>query len=518
MRVRLFPPVLAVAALAVAVAGCGGGGGSSPADLAAFAPPESVLYLQVEIQPKEPTKGNVDSIAKRVGGIGNLGDYIVSKLEKSAQENGESVDFAKEVEPWLGERAAAIFTAQGLNHEEGSFVVESTDPQAAQKFIDSHTRESSHPYRDAEYKGVSFKVGGKDANAVGVVDGSIVESDNEAEFQQVVDATTEESLADEERFKNAFEGAVEGSFADLYLDIGSLVRRDREDFDAETVSILKTLGVDLGEATAVASVVPGPDQLEIDVSSDLTGGGSASPESAKLLGSLPAASFGALAIPDFGGALRGFIDRLDEAGIPGQLPPHQLKKALESQGIDLGEIASSIKNAGVFAVGRGRPSLGGALVMTTESPTRAENTVSNIGLLLRLTGAAGVTQLKGRATGFAVHSASLGGKPIVIAAEGNRMAIGYGVPQTLVGLSAATGSTLSENPDYTAAVASLGETPISGFADGSAALRLAESLVPASDSGFREARRYLRSIRFIAAGFGSEGGRGTAKLIVGLNK
>jgi hypothetical protein len=57
---------------------------------------------------------------------------------------------------------------------------------------------------------------------------------------------------------------------------------------------------------------------------------------------------------------------------------------------------------------------------------------------------------------------------------------------------------------------------MSGFVDGQAALQLAESLVPRSETGFQEAKQYLDEIRFVAIGSGTDGDRATAKLIVGL--
>jgi hypothetical protein len=518
MKARPLLVAVAVAVVAQVVAGCGGGGGSSSADLAAFAPPESPLYLQVDVRPEEPMKASVDSIARRVAGIDNLGDFVVSKLEESARENGEPVDFSKEVEPWLGERAAIFFTAQGLDNENADFVIESSDPQKTQAFIDSQASSSRRPYTDATYKGVHFKVGGTDDNAVGVVDGALVQAEDEAEFQRIVDATSEASLADEERFQDAFSATKEGSVADAYLDIGGLIKRDKEDFTPETVAIFKALGVDFGESTAVASVIPSSDQVEVDLSTDLLSGGSPGTGTTQLLGSLPGGAFAALGVSGFGKRLEEAVDKIDATGIPPQVPPHKLKRILKSQGIDLDQIAASVQDAAVFAIGSDRQSLGGALVMTTEDATRAANTVSNIGLLLRIAGTPGVTVLKGKASGFLIHSPKLGGKPIVVAARGTRMAIGYGRPATLASLTEGAGEKLSESPDYRAAVASLGDTPIGGFADGSAALRLADALVPRSDSGFREAKRYLRSIRFIAEGSSSEGERAAAKLIVGLAK
>ena len=139
-------------------------------------------------------------------------------------------------------------------------------------------------------------------------------------------------------------------------------------------------------------------------------------------------------------------------------------------------------------------------------------------MLLRSVQVEGVTVLSGKYSGFSVRSDELGDKPLVVAAKEGRIAIGYGLPATLSGLlsEAGKGKTLSDDPAYSDAVASLGDTPISGFADGPAALRLADSLIPSSDDGFEEAKKYLKSIRFLALGSGTQGDLATAKLIVGL--
>jgi hypothetical protein len=127
--------------------------------------------------------------------------------------------------------------------------------------------------------------------------------------------------------------------------------------------------------------------------------------------------------------------------------------------------------------------------------------------------------LSGRASGFSIRDPEkLGPQPLVVATKGDRVAIGYGVRQTLRGLSAGGGSTLADTPNYEDAVASLGDTPISGFVDGAAALQLADSFVPSSETGFEEAKPYLKAIRFLAIGSGTEGDRATAKLIAGLKK
>jgi hypothetical protein len=520
IKTRLVLPALAALSAAVVLfAGCGGSDSSSSSDLASFAAPGSLVYIEGELQPSGELKSNVDSLAKSVGGIDNLGNYIVAKLEDSARGDGEPLDYAKEVEPWLGEKAGVSF--KGLkdgNLTEPVVVVESTDVAATQEFVDSQAKQSKVPYKDASYEGIDFKVGGSNGNAIGVIGESLVMAeDGESGFKAAVDASNGESLADEARFEDAISAASDGSLADAYVDVGGLINASGKGIAPQAQEILKNAGIDPSEATAVASVLPGSDQVEVDLSSDLGGEEAPSGDASALIGSLPADSFVALGASGFGDQVKEAIDKLDAEGIPGQVQPNQLKSSLNSIGIDLDKIAVSLEDAAAFAQGNSKNSLGGALVLTSNSGEAAK-TVANLGVLLRRTGAPGVTGVSsGGASGFSIRTAELGKKPLVVVAKGERVAVGYGLAPALQGL-ATEGETLSSLPSYKAAVSALGDTPISGFVDGSGALSLAEALVPPSETGFQEAKRYLKSIEYIAIGTGSNDGLATAKLIVGITE
>jgi hypothetical protein len=519
IKTRLVLPALAVLLAAVVlIAGCGGSDSSS-SDLASFAAPGSLVHIEGELQPSGELKSNVDSLAKSVGGIDNLGNYIVAKLEDSARGDGEPLNYAKEVEPWLGEKAGVSF--KGLkdgNLTEPVVVVESTDVAATEEFIDKQAKQSKVPYKDASYEGIDFKVGGSNGNAIGVIGESLVMAeDGESGFKAAVDASNGESLADEARFQDAISAASDGSLADVYVDVGGLIEASGNGIAPQVQEILKNAGIDPSEATAVASVVPGSDQVEVDLSSDLGGEEAPSGDASALIGSLPADSFVALGASGFGDQVKEAIDKLDAEGIPGQVPPNQLKSSLNSIGIDLDKIAVSLKDAAVFAQGNSKNSLGGALVLTSNSGEAAK-TVANLGVLLRRTGAPGVTGVSSSgASGFSIRTPELGKKPLVVVAKGDRVAVGYGLAPALQGL-ATEGETLSDLASYKAAVSALGDTPISGFVDGPGALSLAEALVPPSETGFQEAKRYLKSIDYIAIGTGSSDGLATAKLIVGVSE
>lgn len=516
-KARLFLPVLAAMA-AIAFAGCGSGGGSG-SDLARFAAPGSLVYVEGELAPSGTLKANVDALTQKIAGVDNLGDYIVAKLEASAKKDGEPVDFAKEVEPWLGEKAAIAFQAlKDGDLKDSVMTVQTTDAAAAREFVDRRARQSSVPYEEASYEGVEFEVGGSEDNAIGVVGDDLVMTEGEAGFEAAVDASSGESLADREEFDQAMSHTVDGSLADAYVNVGNLIKQSDSEIEPQALQALKTTGIDPSEATAVASLVPGSDQVEIDVSANAGGETPPAGDASTMLGSLPGDSFAALASTGFGERLGEVLDELDEKGIPGQIEPHELKQNVNQLGFDLDKIAASLEDAGLFASGTGKDNLGGALVLTTNDSSEVSTAIKTIGLLVRRSGTPGVTALTGKASGFSVRSDELGPRPLVVATKGDRVAIGYGVPQTLQGLSEDAGPTLADSPEYKAAASALGDTPISGFVSGPRALSLAQVLVPDSDTGFEEATRYLKAIRYIAIGAGSEGDRATAKLIVGIGE
>jgi hypothetical protein len=517
MTPRALFAALAAAAL-LALAGCGGSD-SSGSKVAELAPPGVPIFVEGTPRPSGELKSNTDAIAKQVGGIANLGEYVVSKLEESAEENGQPFDYAKEVEPWLGERAAVFFEKLDENDDPTGLgiAVESTDPDATQEFVDSQVKGSDDPYRSASHEGVEYEVGGSEDNAVGVVGDFLAIGEDEKVFEEIVDASAGDSLAAEDTFSEAISAASDGSLADVYVDVGKLIDQSGGQIDPTARRLLQNSGIDPSEATAVASIVPGSNQVTVEFSSDLAGQEAPTGDASELLGELPGDAFAGFAVSGFGKQVKEAIDKLDEEGIPDTVPPNQLKKGLKQIGIDLEGLADSFQDAGAFAVGNSESSLGGALVLTTTG-SQATETVANIGKLLRSVQVEGVTALSGKYSGFSVRSDELGDKPLVVAAKEGRLAIGYGLPATVAGLTAGSGkgTTLSDDPAYGDAVAALGNTPISGFASGPGALRLADSLIPASDAGFEEAKKYLESIEFLALGSVTQEDLATAKLIVGL--
>ncbi|MFI5028416.1 MAG: DUF3352 domain-containing protein [Solirubrobacterales bacterium] len=517
IKTRLALPVLVASAALVILAGCGGTSSSSSAP-ATVAPPESSLFIEGTLRPSGSLKSNIEALAKNVAGVEDLGGRIVAEIEKTAKANGEPFKYSEDVEPWLGEKAGLAFEKyDGSNFSNYMIALQSTDTGATQEFIEKLKEEGGESDKEGSYEGVDFTVESGSGTTVGLIGDFLVLAQNEKTFKDAVDASKGENLAGQDAYTSVASHAPSGALLGAWVNIGGLIEQSGGEVDEQTEELLKTAGIELDQATALVSLVPGSNTVELDLVSDLGGGEVVSPPAEALLESMPGPSFAAVSATDYGKRLQEGIDSLDASGIPGQVPPHQLKETLKKAGIDLEAIAGSLEEAAVFAVGSSRSSLGGALVLTTKNATEAKNTVANIGLLLRSNHTPGVTAISGKAAGFSIRSAELGSKPIVVAAKGERIAIGYGLPATLEGLGPVS-PTLAENAAFTEAKKALGGTPISGFVDGKAALHLADALVSPLESGFRQARPYLEKIDYIGFGGGTEGKLATLKLVVGLER
>ena len=517
MKLRLVLMVAAAtAALIFLAVGCGGDDGSSGSDPAALAPPESPLYIEATVRPEGELKTNVDSLAQSIAGVDDLGGLIVSELENSARDDDEEFDYAKEVEPWLGEKGGLSFRSyDGEDFHGYGFAVQTTDADATQAFIDHLASESDEPVEKGSYDGVDYTVETEEEEQfVAVVGDFLVVAEDKATLEAIVDASNGESLADRDNFGATFDTAPAGSFADIFVDIGGLIDQSGGTIDPEAQRFLNSAGINAEDATALASLIPGSDQIEIDISTDL-GEDMTSVDASSLLGSLPANSFAALTAGDFGARLEEAIDQIDAEGIPGEIPAGEFKSTLKEAGIDLDKIAASVGDLAIFAEGSGENNLAGAAVLTTTNAKEATNTVSNIGLLLRATRTPGITAISGKASGFSIRSDDLGSKPLVVIAEGERIVIGYGLAAARRGLTTGSGQTLADDPTYKEAVSALGSTPITGFVDGPAALSLASALIPADEKeGFLDAKPYLAKVDYLAIG----GDQTTAKLIAGIGK
>jgi hypothetical protein len=517
---RLVPIFVLLALAAVLVAGCGGGGDSDPGKSPAEAsPPDASVFVEASIHPSGEAADNIDALAQKIAGVDNVGGLLVEELEREAKEEGEEFDFEKEVEPWLGEKAGIFLRGyDGENFKAIGAAAQVEDEGEAESFIEDHADEDEGKLEEGSYEGVDFKQM-EDGTTFGFTEGLLLFGQREGNFKEAVDALDGENLASQDKFTEAADEAPDGSIATVYTDIGGLIEEAGEQIPPETQAGFELMGIEPKGSTALISLVPNSDSIEMDVSSNLGTGTATGGDASDLLGSLPAGSVFAAATPEFGKSIEQVVDTLDEQGIPGEVPPHQFKKALSQSGVDIESILGSLGGLGFFVEGNSEQNIGGAVVIESTNSSEASNTVKNLGLLLRSSGTPGVTAFnENGASGFSIPNDELGGKPIVIAVAGGKIAIGLGPKSVAAALSGKAG-TLADDADFKAAKSALGSTPISAYVSGKSALTLIEAVTsPLEQEELVEVKPYLEKMSYLAIGAASSGDQSSAKLILGVTE
>jgi hypothetical protein len=512
----------AVLAAAIVVAGCGGGsssgdGGGEPASLA---PSGAPVYLEVDLGAEGRSSEEFNELAENIFGIEDVGEYVAEQLEEVALGEGEKFNFEEEVEPWLGEKAGMYLDGyDGDNFHGYGVVFETTNAGEAEEFIEKRVEANQEEPEQGEFEGDKYYVESDGETVLGVVGDYVVFGETKADFETMVKTSEEgEGLNESATFKQATEPVTSEGIGSVYVDIGGLIEEAQGTIDAETEAGFALLGIEPRNATAVATVIPHSEQVELDLTTDVTKATAPGGDASALLEALPATAVLGFASPEFGKTFGEGVHEFSEKGVPGQLEPGELEGAFQALGINLKQLSESIGDVAGFVEGSSLGSLGGALEIETSSATEAKNTVADIGLLLRATKTAGVTAIGGNLAGFSVHSPELGSKPLIVGAAGEKIVIAYG-PKALAQALRGQAKTLGSTADYEAAKSVLGSTPMTAFASGGPALKLVEALLsPAEQAEIAAAKPYLRKITYVGVGSEAEGAATTARVIIGLSK
>jgi hypothetical protein len=510
-RARVLVLALAAAA-ALAISACGGGGGVSSDDPASLAPADAPVYIQGTIRPHGATKTNVESLGSTIMGLSDSTAKLIALLDKSLNDtpnlSGKQLSFAKDIEPWLGDRAG-VFVEGISDNPPAAGIVQTTDTKATQQLIDDTKQKGD---KDRSYKGVDYLVDGTDGTAAGVVDDFLVVG-NEQAFKDAVDVSKGgDSLGDQSDFTDTLDQAPSSSLADVYVSLQQVTDTLRAQDPSNAKAVEGSIG-DTSGKTALASLVPAKDSLELDLATNAKQNFQLSDVS-KLIETFPADSFAAVGIPDLGATVTKTIDQLQKAGVSG-VTKDAIDQQLSPLGLSLDDITGALGDLGIFVEGTDKASLQGAGVITSKNSSNVKNLIGILSSLATASGQPGISRAQ-VGTGFRVTDPQqIGRQSLTVTSSGDKIVIGYGDQATKQALSSG-GSTLAEDPSYKQAVAALGGNGLSGYVSLTKVFQLADALGAITDPGYQHARPYLDKLSYAAIGSAKQGDFSTSKVIVGV--
>ncbi|MBA2764584.1 MAG: DUF3352 domain-containing protein [Thermoleophilaceae bacterium] len=443
----------AITGAALVLAGCGqaGSGDDPPSSLA---PAAASVYVEATVDPAGDQETALRALyAKFPGGAeAEPGAFISNLIETGLQQSGAPIDFAADIEPWLGERAGVFLTNVAAEEPDGALVLSTDDAEAAATGLEKVIPGGS----ERTYEGAEYRLAPPQAGppvAVGLVDGFVVVG-TEAGLKAAVDAE-DASLADSDRYTQPFEELPADGLVSLFADVRSLVEASLAEQGLPPAAQNDALAQldDQPPLAAVLSADTGG--LVLDGPSVAATGGELAPVSSpELLGSLPSNSLIAVGAPEIGMTIN---EAVSESVASSGLDIETLGSIVESQvGFNPFEATAWMGDLAIFAGGTTIDSADGALVIETTDPEASATTIRQLEELIRkeIGGEAriGAPPIDGDA-GFSVSDPELP-KALVLVQRDAKVVIAYG--ETAAKRALEPQSVLSDDAAYKSAVASLG--------------------------------------------------------------
>lgn len=233
--------VLATGAGAIAVGSALSGGGSQPE---ALVPKSAVAYVELDLDPSAGQKMQAFTFLRKfpqlqdsLSADGSLGP-VLSKMFK-----GSAVDYAQDIQPWLGDRYAAAVVPGTKRAPVLELVLQTTDEAAAQASLTRLLATSGAGSQASVATRDGYVVIAASVSPLGGADGANV-------AQQLVDDSAEANLSANQAYASDIEAFPSG-IATMWVDnagIGSLAK----DLVPGLGGGLATSGLTQAEGTSVA--------------------------------------------------------------------------------------------------------------------------------------------------------------------------------------------------------------------------------------------------------------------------
>jgi uncharacterized protein DUF3352 len=512
----------AISLLTVLVVACGGGGGAADADPATAVPRDALVYVEVAVRPDGDVREDALAAAGKILRTPDPEAKIREVLDRALAEGDSGINYDRDIAPWLGERAG-LWVSNRID-EEGdpgvALAVASTDTEEAEGSIDEAIRRESPRVSERSHADVSYKVD-PDGFAYGVAEDFALFGD-EPELKRMVDVLQGESLAEDDRYRNAVGGLEDARLAHFFFELRRFfdlaARQDPE--GAESLRQLEAFipfdrlppvaGAFIadGERLALDFVAPIPRGNVRESLGALAWGNGSTP----LMGELPADSWYAQGNPQFGETARAVFGQFAGA-LGGAVVQEQVRREL---GIDLEQdVFSWMGDLALFARGETADTIDGGAVIEVTDEGRATSAFGKIVGALRTRGQVDPrpVRIDGAETAFAV-SVPGAPRPVVLARGEERVAVTYGEQAAAAALS--PDETLGDSELFDDAESVLGgDLDPSLIVSVPPIVSLVESFGTAGPE-WDQARPYIETFTLLAFGSGSDGNRVRVRFATGL--
>jgi len=196
-----------------AVAGCASSSGGSGSDPASLVPASAPLYAEAVLGGDSQEQADAQAALAKILRTADPRGELVKAFDRG------DVNFARDVEPWLGDRVGAA--ALSLDGRGDKVVVAASRDDAAAR--DALARLAPNA-ASRSYRGVDYRLDARRGKAAGVVDGFVVLGSENA-VKAAVDASKGSSLAESDGLKDARAKVRAERSAFLYVDVAGFLRQ-----------------------------------------------------------------------------------------------------------------------------------------------------------------------------------------------------------------------------------------------------------------------------------------------------
>lgn len=237
-------PIIVLAAVLVVVIGGGGafaynllaGGGTQPQQVL---PSNALGYVRIDLDPSAGQKlamldfaRKFPELSKKIGQDNDLKKAMFESA-KAQDEDLAKLDYAKDIEPWLGDRAGAAIMppADGKKEPGGVFALQVKDEKKARVGLEKLRAASEGEKK--EKSGIAF------------LDGYAILAESQGQADAAVVAAEKSPLGDQEQFKSDFKAIGDDGIFSFWMHLGRLAtvgastQELPEGASAESLAMLK---------------------------------------------------------------------------------------------------------------------------------------------------------------------------------------------------------------------------------------------------------------------------------------